>query len=114
VLLDLVLPDISGYDLLPKLAGTGGTAGVIVTTSHFSVLDLLDPSSRMSEEELGRLFEPFFESRDDRQLGGLGLSAAYGLAQTMGGSLRAFLQPEGGVCIQLVLPVSETKTSEGE
>ena len=32
VLLDVVLPDASGYDLLPRLSG-----GVIVTTSHFSM-----------------------------------------------------------------------------
>jgi two-component system NtrC family sensor kinase len=103
--------------LTPGAQETGELRQLILRTGRQNghvVLDLLDPSSRMSEEELGRLFEPFFESRDDRQLGGLGLSAAYGLAQTMGGSLRAFLQPEGGVCIQLVLPVSETKTSEGE
>ncbi len=70
------------------------------------VFEVLNHESELTQNDLDRLFDPFYGPGDGIQPGGLGLSAAYGLARSMGGSLRAFKHPEGGICIQLLLPKS--------
>lgn len=78
------------------------------------VLELVEPSREVSDEDLDRLFDPFFVPGKAGQPGGLALSTAYGLARSMGASVRAMRQPEGGLCIQLAIPAAEPMDAKQE
>jgi len=83
---------------------------IIRTKDHgeYLTVDLIDRASSLSEQDVSRLFDPFFEPGSKLETGGLSLSAAWGMARSLGGGLRAFLLPEGGMCIQLSLSAARS------
>ena len=73
------------------------------------VVEVTDDGPGVPEEDLDRIFEPFFRARASaggQQPGaGLGLAISAQLAERLGGSIRLENRPEGGACARLVLPV---------
>jgi signal transduction histidine kinase len=73
------------------------------------VVEVLDDGPGIPEEELDRIFEPFFRGRAPAvgaQPGaGLGLAISSQLAERLGGSIQLENRPEGGACARLVLPL---------
>lgn len=67
-----------------------------------------DTGAGMSEEVRHRVFEPFFTTKGP-QATGLGLAAAYGIAQRHGGELRVESQPGQGATFTIRLPLSKTE-----
>lgn len=67
-----------------------------------------DHGAGMNEETLARAFEQFFRSADARRLApdgsGVGLYAAGGLVDAMGGSIRAASRLGGGTTVTINLP----------
>jgi signal transduction histidine kinase len=62
-----------------------------------------DTGTGMSEEVLGRAFEPFFTT--DAAAGtGLGLSTAYGVVNAAGGEIGLYSRPGGGTTVSVDLP----------
>lgn len=66
-------------------------------------LDFLDPACKISDEDLPRVFDPFFAPRGGPFPGALGLSAAQGLARSMGAALTASRDAKGSLGIELRL-----------
>jgi len=68
-----------------------------------------DVGPGLSQEHLGAVFEPFFrvESSRSRETGGTGLGLAIVrlVAQSHGGSVRLNNRPEGGLRVELLLPI---------
>jgi C4-dicarboxylate-specific signal transduction histidine kinase len=58
----------------------------------------------MPEEVLHRAFEPFFTTKPPGEGTGLGLTISYEIVQEMGGSISVANHPEGGACVELLLP----------
>jgi len=71
-------------------------------------IDVVDSGLGMSNEQLGRLFQPFAQadSSTTRQFGGtgLGLTISKCLAETLGGSIQALSEPQRGSTFTLTLP----------
>jgi PAS domain S-box-containing protein len=67
------------------------------------VLDVCDDGAGVSPEVAGRIFEPFFTTRRSGDRSGLGLSAAFGIAEAHGGTLELVAGPRGA-CFRLTLP----------
>ena len=58
----------------------------------------------------GRVFEPFFSTKDVGEGTGLGLSIAMGIAEAHGGTLT--LTPTGkGACFRLAIPAVDTSSA---
>ena len=84
-------------------------------TSHSSIgaqgsvlLRVRDHGEGIDEAQLASLFEPF--TRGGQSSGsGLGLAIAQRAVQVHGGSIGAENQAEGGVEVQIVLPLDETE-----
>ena len=53
---------------------------------------------------LERVFEPFFTTKAPGEGTGLGLAICYEIVQELGGSIGAANHPEGGACVELLLP----------
>jgi len=70
------------------------------------LISVRDSGPGMTAETLSKVFDPFFTTKPVGKGTGLGLSISYGLAEKIGGKLRAGNHPEGGAVFSLVLPRS--------
>jgi len=72
-----------------------------------------DNGCGISDENLQRIFEPFFSTKKDSGGTGLGLSITYGLVQRLGGQIAAESELGKGTTFTVTLPV-ETKEVRDE
>lgn len=84
---------------------TGGTLKLSLSSSgNLVCIQVGDTGQGISQEKLGRIFEPFYTTKKDHGTG-LGLWASRGLAEKNGGSLEAWSVGEGqGAEFTLRLP----------
>jgi two-component system sensor histidine kinase CpxA len=84
---------------------------------HEAVVRVTDSGPGVPEEALDKLFRPFYRIDDarGRQTGGVGL----GLAITEravalhGGTIRAVNRPQGGLMVEIRLPLAQDESDEG-
>jgi two-component system OmpR family sensor kinase len=69
-------------------------------------LRISDQGHGVADEQLTSIFEPFFRGSGNSQIGfGLGLAIARRAVEVHGGSIAARNKPEGGLQIELILPI---------
>jgi signal transduction histidine kinase len=107
-----------------KYSPAGSAISVMIsgdaTTDHHlhSVVRIRDEGSGMDEEAQGRAFEQFYRSETARRLApdgsGVGLYAARGLVEAMGGTIGLASRLGGGTTVTLTLPAEalEERTAE--
>ncbi len=80
----------------------------ITATRQEAIVRIVDQGPGLDEDELDRVFEPFYRSGSDQRSGaGLGLAIARGFAAANGGRLWAESRPGQGATFALALPVVE-------
>ncbi len=62
-----------------------------------------DSGTGISPDDLGRVFDPFFSTKEVGMGTGLGLSITYGIVQLFGGQITAANHPDGGALFTLRL-----------
>jgi PAS domain S-box-containing protein len=113
VLLNLV---VNARDAMPE----GGTISVSTTTTKsmdaqgagrfplrqgsYSVLRVEDSGCGISEENIEKIFDPFFSTKGEKGTG-LGLSTSYGIIKQHGGYIFASSRPGEGTTFSVYLPV---------
>lgn len=95
----------------------GSDARVSYTREHDRVLIWVrDHGPGIPEAELDEVFEPFYrvETSRSRETGGtgLGLSIARSILRSYGGDVTLQNHPEGGLLVQLELPLSQNSDSQ--
>ena len=68
-------------------------------------VEVADNGSGLKEEDLPRVFDPFFTTREVGQGTGLGLSVCYGIVREHGGQITARNGSVGGAVFTIELPV---------
>jgi two-component system NtrC family sensor kinase len=90
------------------IAGAAGRGTIIVRTeSHerSQSVEVSDDGPGISPELRGKVFEPFFSTKDVGEGTGLGLSISHGIASAHGGALE-LCDTGTGACFKLTLPTS--------
>ncbi|SIS86924.1 ATP-binding protein [Neptunomonas antarctica] len=75
------------------------------------VLDVRDYGPGIPDEELGRVFEPFYTTKKAGQGLGLGLSISYRIIDSLGGELSVSNHSEGGALFKLALPADTARAT---
>jgi two-component system NtrC family sensor kinase len=95
VIINALHASAPGSKIVVNAAKVGQTIKVLV----------MDNGQGISEENISRVFSPFFTTKPEGSGTGLGLSVSYGIVKKHGGSISLENRPEGGVCVTIQLPV---------
>lgn len=95
---------------LPSAVPARARGEITVTTSWRGepdriLVEVFDNGSGLKEEDLSRVFDPFFTTREVGQGTGLGLSVCYGIVREHGGTITARNAAGGGAAFTIELPV---------
>ncbi|MCP4591347.1 MAG: hypothetical protein GY842_11410 [bacterium] len=89
---------------------SGGTLTVSTRVSDAYVLLVVeDTGTGMSEEVLGKVFLPFFTTKDVDEGTGLGLAVVHGIVTAHGGSIDVASRPGQGTRFEVHLPLIEAE-----
>jgi len=96
--------------LLNALEALGGSGRVVVRTylesdTHMAVLEVEDDGPGIAEENLGRIFDPFFSTKQDGKGVGLGLAVVYGIVEAHRGRLDVHSREGDGATFTVRLPL---------
>jgi len=96
-----------------KHSPAGGTVRVELGTDEATdrlLIRVLDHGPGVAQADLQAIFEPFFRSSGtlkDVEGHGLGLAIAQQVVQGHGGSIAARNREEGGLCVEVALPIAQ-------
>jgi len=76
---------------------------------HFVCLTFSDTGCGIAPENLARIFEPFFTSKERNRGTGLGLATVYGIIKQHQGWINVQSQPGQGATFQIFLPASSAR-----
>ena len=116
-------------DAAPKIFGNGGklqqvftnliinardamfVGGEIVLTTRFEdgegiVIEVSDTGSGIEPENLAKIYDPFFTTKDVGSGTGLGLAVSYGIVQEHAGTISATSEVGEGTTFRLVFPTA--------
>ncbi|WP_431859014.1 sensor histidine kinase [Azospirillum sp.] len=77
------------------------------TDDGCAVLTVRDTGAGIAPDDLGRMFVPFFTTKEAGEGLGLGLSISHGIVRDFGGTIAAANHPDGGACFTLTLKRTE-------
>jgi signal transduction histidine kinase len=100
--------------VLNAIQATHGGGSVIVRASAEGTnlcIEVSDEGCGISPQELDRMFEPFYTTKESGT--GLGLAVAANIVEQHGGWLRASNNPAGGMTFRLELPLERTQKTVG-
>lgn len=72
------------------------------------VLEFLDTGMGMDEEQVQKIFDPFYTTKDVGEGTGLGLSVTYSLVQSMNGTISVQSSADEGTCFRVELPIGNS------
>ncbi|KAB2889980.1 MAG: response regulator [Desulfobulbaceae bacterium] len=69
-------------------------------------LMVIDTGHGIDPEALGRVFDPYYSTKETGQGTGLGLSVVHGIVSQLGGTVRVDSEPGRGACFSVYLPLA--------
>lgn len=88
----------------------GGALSVITSQSNdFIEIVISDTGSGIKDENIGRIFDAFFSTKDSIKGVGLGLSVCYGFIKDHGGDIKVKSRLDKGTAFTITLPVNRNE-----
>jgi two-component system NtrC family sensor kinase len=82
------------------------------------VIEVKDTGDGMTREQISKIFEPFYTTKDEGKGVGLGLAVVWGIVEAHGGRIGVTSVPGEGTTFRVTLPVSDEarggEDAEGE
>jgi len=78
--------------------------GATVRPGDWVLIEVRDDGNGMDEATRGRIFEPFFSTKERGH--GLGMAACLGIVTSHGGAVLVESEPGRGTCVSVVLPAA--------
>jgi two-component system, NtrC family, sensor kinase len=101
---------LNARDAMPK----GGWLTIVTRSSgDVATIEVADTGSGIPAEQLSRIYDPFFTTKDIGKGTGLGLSITYGIVQEHGGSITCDSAIGQGTRFTLTLPLAPARSSAG-
>jgi CheY-like chemotaxis protein len=91
---------------------TGG--GVPIIAGSYAWLTVSDTGRGIDPDVQGRIFEPFYTTKERGTGSGLGLSAVYGSVKQSGGYTFVRSEPGAGAAFTIYLPIVESPLEQAE
>ncbi len=110
-------PDSVDYSHLRRVATDRGPAGpdALHTAEQIVVLSVRDNGPGIAPEQVNRLFDPFYTTKNPGKGTGMGLAICARLADGMGGRIDLESAPDGGAIFKVRFPApSDTKAPVSE
>ena len=77
----------------------------LMPAGDYALIEVMDTGSGISKEDIGRIFEPFFSTKEVGAGTGLGLSTVYGIIRQTGGFIIVDSAPGRGTHFSIYLPL---------
>ncbi len=97
------------------IAATGRPGRIEITTRVADdriLIAVRDTGDGIPPDALGRIFEPFYTTKDVGKGTGLGLAIAFGIVQEHGGHIAAANHPDGGAVFTVELPAHRQRDAK--
>ena len=82
-----------------------------LSAGEYVCFSVSDTGPGIGEEILGRIFDPYFTTKEKGKGTGLGLAITHNIIKNFGGDIRVFSQPDSGAMFQVYLPVARLESS---
>jgi two-component system NtrC family sensor kinase len=93
----------------------GGTIKVkVCRQADKALIEIGDQGKGISEQEVPRVFNPFYSTKPEGQGTGLGLAVSYGIVNKHGGTISIESKENKGTCVRMVLPLVAMPLEETE
>jgi len=76
----------------------------LIPAGEYALIEVMDTGAGISKEDIGRIFEPFFSTKEVGAGTGLGLSTVYGIIRQTGGFIIVDSAPGRGTHFSIYLP----------
>lgn len=82
-----------------------------ISPGSYIQLQVCDTGVGIAPENLERIFEPFFSTKEQGKGTGLGLSTVYGIVQMHDGAINVYSSAGEGSCFSILLPLTEESSA---
>ena len=90
-----------------------GSPGIHLSQNPYAVLSISDTGHGMSKELIGKIFDPYFTTKEQGKGTGLGLAVVYGIIKEHGGDIKVYSEIGRGSRFEIFLPLMKQLNCNG-